>query len=175
VEPEFDDDFSDIEIGEVRTAPKVSTSRGTRKPAGRRPAAKKLSDLQVKLSSQMFQAGTMIGFGLPVTGYFLAQESDNFTGAIVNLASRKTEWVKALEQIADIEPGITIGRVVLGFGFALSVDRNKEGLEYMSPRFQRIAAFLGVAAAYNSVYGQDNASVQAGSFIPPPGKYEPVA
>jgi hypothetical protein len=124
----------------------------------------------------MFQAGAMIGFGLPVTGYYIAQESDNFTGAVIQLASKKTAWVTALEQVADIQPGITIGRVTLGMMTALSVDRRKEALEYRSERFQKLAAFMGVATAYEQVYnGGNNNGAAAGTFVPPPQQYQPVA
>jgi hypothetical protein len=175
---DFDDDFADIDDASVTASPSntMSRSRTGRKPgSGRKPSQKRLSDLQEKLSTQMFQAGSMIGFGLPVTGYYIAQESDNFTGAIIQLASKKTQWVTALEQVADIQPGITIGRIVLGMGVALSVDRSKEALEYRSTRFQRVAAFMGVASAYQAIYGSDNAGADQGNWSPPPQQYQPVA
>lgn len=177
---EFDDDFADIDPGDVKSSTTLRTSRtGIKRPSsGRKPSAKRLGDLQAKLSSQMFQAGAVIGFGLPVTGYFISQESDNFTNAITQLAAKKVEWVKALEQVADIQPGITIGRCVLGIGVALSVDRRSEALEYRSPRFQRIAAFMGVAAAYHAVYesrGDSADYANGGGFSPPPGQFVPVS
>jgi hypothetical protein len=175
---EFDDDFADIDPGEVKPQPgnTMSKSRTGRKPgAGRRPSAKRLSDLQERLSTQMFQAGSMIGFGLPVTGYYVAQESDNFTSAIIQLASKQTRWITALEQVADIQPGITVGRVTLGMITALSVDRRKEALEDRGERFQKLAAFMGVTAAYHAVYGGTDNGAAAGTYQPPPQQYQPVA
>jgi hypothetical protein len=170
----FDDEFDDITP--TVTSEPVRTSRTGRKPSGtRRPSAKRLNDLQGKLSGQMFQAGTMIGFGLPVTGYYIAQESDNFTNAVIELAAKNSNWIKALEQVADIQPGITVGRVVLGMGVALSVDRHKEALEFRSTRFQRIAAFMGVASAYNAIYGDNSNAATGTSYNPPPQQYQPVS
>lgn len=156
---DFDDDFSDLGVSSVNVSEDTSIKRSrsdTPRQSGnssRKPSQRKLNNLQQSLSAQMFQAGTMIGFGLPVTGFYLAQESDNFTGAIVQLASKNAAWLKALEQVSEVQPGITVGRVSLGLLMALSVDRRKEPLDARSDRFQRIAAFMGVSAAYHSIYG----------------------
>jgi hypothetical protein len=124
----------------------------------------------------MFQAGAMIGVGLPVTGYYVASESDNFTKAIVQLARRKAEWIEALEHVADVMPGITIGRTVLGIGCAMGCDRfhRSEGESGVNPD-KRSAMLLGVTAAYYEVYKEGNAPA-SGVYSPPPHtKYQPVA
>lgn len=159
---------------ESNVMPRTGTSRaGTRT---RRPAAKKLDTLKANLSKQMFQAGAMLGMGLPVTGYYIASESDNFCDAIVTLAAKKADWIEALEHIADIGPGVTVGRIALGIGCALGTDRyyRTEGQSGISPD-KRAAMFLGVSAAYYEVHKEENAPV-ADSFVPPPhGTFVPVA
>lgn len=175
-----DYDFSDVadesQPAESNVLPRTGTSRTGRTRRGGRPATKRLGTLKENLSKQMFQAGAMIGLGLPVTGYYIAQESDNFCDAIVQLAGKKAEWIDALEQIANVGPGIYVGRTVLGIGCAMGVDRwhKSEGTSGINPD-KRAAMFLGVTAAYQALYGEET-SASASSFAPPPGgTFVPVA
>lgn len=167
------------------TMPRTSGSRthsstgGSR--GGRRVSDKRLQALQEKLSTEMFTAGGMIGFGLPVTGYYIAQESDNFTTAIVQLASKNSNWVAALENIAMLGPGLAVGRTVLGIGAAMAADRyhrtnGESGLDPM----KRSAMFLGVTTAYFAVHqpeGTQYAASDAGNgYRPPPhGSFRPIS
>lgn len=164
------------------TMPRAGTSRtgpGPRR-GGRRVSDKRLGALQQKLSSEMFQAGAMIGLGLPVTGYYVCQESDNFTNAVVTLASRNSNWVSALENIALVGPGIAVGRTVLGIGAAMAADRyyRSDGETGLDPT-KRSAMFLGVTTAYFAVHppeGQYSASAESNGYQPPPyGNFAPVS
>lgn len=155
----------------------TGTSRA-RRPGGRRVSDKRLTDLQTKLSSEMFQAGTMIGLGIPVTGYYICQESDTFTQAVVALAAKKTEWVAALENLAMLGPGIAVGRFALGLGAAAAADRywRTSGESGLDPSKQ-IAMFLGVTSAYLAVHPPEgsNASSRGGYNPPPTVEYVPVS
>jgi hypothetical protein len=139
---------------------------------GRRVSDKRLSDLQSKLSNEMFQAGGMIGLGMPVTGYYIAQESDNFTNAIVTLAAKNSNWVAALENVAMVGPGITVGRTVLGIGAAMASDRyHRTGGESGLDPMKRSAMFLGVTTAYLAVHppeGMRDYNASEGTYQPPP-------
>lgn len=178
-----DFDFSDVaeesEAAESNVLPRTSrtrTSTGTGRRGGGRPATKRLNTLKENLSAQMFQMGMMTGMALPVTGYYLAQESDQFCDAMIKLASKKTEWIEALEQVANIGPGIIIGRTVLGTACALGVDRwhKTEGESGIHPD-KRAAMFLGVSAAYHAVYDREE-DAAAQTYVPPPGgTFVPVA
>lgn len=179
------DDFSDIspENVEAQAGP-LTGSRGTNRSAGTTRAVrgsriqKKLDLLQVKLSKEMFMGGTVLGMGLPVTGYYICQESDGFTKAVVELASSRPEWVEALEHIADLGPGIAIGRTVLGMGAALAVDRTKEAAAKQERAERQFMRFLGVYAAYQAVNSEGERGVpQNGSrYSPPPfGTFVPVS
>lgn len=173
-----DFDFSDVaeesEAAESNVLPRQpSTSRtgrstGTRR--GGRPAVKRLNTLKDNLSAQMFQMGMMTGMALPVTGYYIAQESDQFCDAMIKLASKKTEWIEALEQVANIGPGIIVGRTVLGTACALGVDRwhKTEGQSGVNPD-KRAAMFLGVSAAYHAVYDREENASDTTVYVPPPG------
>jgi hypothetical protein len=125
--------------------------------------------LQEKLSSEMFQAGALIGMGVPTTGYYICQESDSFTKAVIQLAAKRPEWIDALEHIADVQPGITVGRTVIGIGAALAVDRGRADPE------KTFMKFLGVYSAYKAV--ESNAAPAEGSaYVPPPaGAFVPVS
>jgi hypothetical protein len=169
-------DFDFDKMGDdtpVDTAPPgpLSGSRGTRGGTpnrGRRPAAKRLDGLQKRLSSEMFQAGAMVGFGLPVTGYYICNESDAFTKAVVQLASSRKEWVEALEHIADIQPGIVVGRTVVGIGAAVAVDRQR-----IEPD-RAFLKFLGVTAAWAAVKNPDLKTEPGNAYEPPPSTFAPV-
>jgi|SRR5215469_12880498 len=160
------------------TIPRGSRTGGARR--GRRVSDKRLSELQSKLSGEMFQAGAMIGMGLPVTGYYICQESDNFTNAVVQLAAKKSEWIAALENIAMLGPGIAVGRTVLGMGAALASDRyyRTGGEKGLDPNKQ-IAAFLGVTSAFYAVHppeGYANGQHKGNGFEPPPhGTFAPIS
>src|SRR5579871_379268 len=166
------DDFSDLlteDAVSAQAGPLTgSRSRGTSTSGGgttRRTSRleKRLGVIQAKLSSEMFQAGAILGMGAPVTGYYVCQESGNFTEAVVALASKRPEWVDALEHIADIGPGITIGRTVLGMGAAFAVDRGRADPE------KQFMKFLGVYQAYQAVKGERKIGEESAShYVPPP-------
>lgn len=180
---EVPDDFSDLDPEAVGAGPPpVTGSRGTGDGGGKPRAAttrtrqtriqKKLTDLQVRLSKEMFMGGTIIGLALPVTGYYTCQESDAFTSAIVELASGRPEWIEALEKLADIGPGLTIGRTVVGLGAALAVDRGRADPE---KQFMR---FLGVYSAWKSI--EDKKAPGEGDYAsqyrpPPAHPFQPVS
>lgn len=164
------DDWSDLSnpdqveanAGPLTGSRGTSRSAGTRAPRGSRQQ-KKLETLQKRLATEMFTAGAMIGMGLHVTGYYISQEADSFTTAIVALASKRPEWVEALEHIADIGPGLTAGRTVLGIGAALAVDRGRADPE------RQFMKFLGVTSAWIAVNGGGEGSQNGvSSYVPPP-------
>jgi hypothetical protein len=177
------DDFSDISPESVEAQPgPLSGSRGTNRAAGTGTGSsasartrssrlqKRIDQLQVRLSQEMFMGGTMIGMALPVTGYYIGQESHDFTKAICELASSRPEWVDALEKLADLQPGFVVGRTVIGIGGALSVDRrpSEKKEDAANGKFMQ---FLGVTRAYMAVSGKGagNASNGVSSYVPPPG------
>lgn len=166
-------DFSDLDDAEVeaKSGP-LSGSRNEQKTRSgvrrRRVAKTKLATLQKRLSQEMFQAGTILGMGLPVTGYYACQESDNFTKAVIELASNRAEWIDALEHLADIGPGITIGRTAVGLGAALAVDRGRADPE------KRFMQFLGVHAAWQAVQNPDQ-KAEGSAYEPPPAAFVPVS
>lgn len=122
-----------------------SSTGGAPRRTGRRVGVKRLEVLQRKLSGEVFTVGSMAGFAVPVTGMYICQESDAFTKAVVELASKRSEWVTALENIADIQPGLVVGRTAFGIGAALAVDRKRAEPD------SRIMMALGVYQAWKSI------------------------
>lgn len=168
-------DWSSLNDDEIKTDDPgpLTGSRGTRgrgvgRPRGRRPV-KKLETLQIRLSKEMFQAGAMIGFGVPVTGLYICNESDAFTKAVVELASHRAEWIEALEHIADIQPGIVVGRTIVGIGASIAVDRKR-----LDPENSAFARFLGVTAAYNQINKHRTGGEEGNAYQPPPHTFQPV-
>jgi hypothetical protein len=153
------------------------TTDGKARGRGRRSAsAKRLDSLRERLEAQMFQSGAMISLGLPVTGTYICQQAETFPDAVIQLAAKRADWVDALEKVADIQPGITIGRTVLGIGAAMGADRyhRTDGESGFDPD-KRACQFLGVTAAYYAVYKEDEDGENV-SFTPPPhGVFVPVS
>jgi hypothetical protein len=118
----------------------------------------------------MFQAGAMIGMGLNTTGYYICQESDNFTRAVIDLASSRPEWVDALENIANVQPGLVIGRTFIGIGAAVAVDRGRANPE------RQFMKLLGVYSAWYAVQNPQESEVEGSRYEPPPaGAFVPVS
>lgn len=175
-------DWSDLEAAtpEVRESNVMPRTGTSRTPTGARRASrrgsKRLEDLQRALSVQMFQAGGMIALGMPVTGTYICEESARFPDAIIELARSRSEWVDALEKVANVGPGITIGRTVLGIGAAMGADRYHRtgGQSGFNPE-KRAAQFLGVTSAYYKVYKDELNASENPTFTPPPhGAFVPV-
>jgi hypothetical protein len=174
-------DFSDLsddstEVVEPSTRTGTSRSGGTTTAAGTRrrgrgPGKGRLDTLQKKLSGEMFQLGTMAGLPLPVTGYYVCQESDAFTRAVVELAGKRTEWVEALERLADIQPAIVIGRTALGIGAAMAVDRKRAEPD------TRFMQFIGVYSAWKAIDEKrkpGEGTEDGNRYKPPPVQFTPV-
>lgn len=156
------------ETGNTEAVPGPLTgSRGTRSTGGTRrrrgPGVKKLENLQKKLSQEMFQAGAMIGMGLHTTGYYICQESDSFTRAVIDLAASRPEWLDALENIANIQPGLIIGRTFIGIGAAVAVDRGRANPE------KQFMKLLGVYSAWNAWQNPSDEIGEGSAYSPPPG------
>jgi hypothetical protein len=164
----LEDDFADLDpkTDKVSDGP-LSTSRSnpaTRSGTTRRRVGKgKLDLLQKKLSTELFTIGTMSGLAFPTTGYYICQESDAFTRAVVELGSKRPEWIEALEHIADIQPGIVVGRTCLGVGVAFAVDRQR-----VDPETNRFAMLLGVRNAWEAVQSQRPPGIEEGNAYSPP-------
>src|SRR5215469_7995689 len=100
------DEFEDIEP--EAEAPPLKTTRAStaRKRATTSRVPKRVQLIRDGLAKQMFMAGTMIGMGMPVTGYYICAEADGFTDAVVKLAAKDARYLDALEKLNDIAPGI---------------------------------------------------------------------
>lgn len=168
-------DDSKVEVRDSNVMPRTGTARTTSgaRRASRR-GTKRLEELQKSLSLQMFQAGSMIALGMPVTGTYVCQEAERFPDAIIELARKRTDWLDALEKVADVGPGITVGRTVLGIAAAMGTDRyhRTEGKTGFNPD-KRACQFLGVTSAYYSVY-KENEDARTEYTPPPHGSFVPV-
>lgn len=171
-------DFSDVaEQAEPVSGPlprgsgTPGTSRGTRTTTRGSRAEKRINELQKKLSGEMFTAGGLIGMGLPVTGYYVCQESDAFTKAVTELAQARPEWIEALEKIANVGPGLIVGKTVLGIGAAIGVDRHR-----IDPEKSRMMKFLGVYKAWRAIEDKKEPGDYSGytPSAPPAGAFVPV-
>jgi hypothetical protein len=162
------DDWSDITDEKVTTRPSTGRSAPSGARRGRKPAAKKIEALQSRLSEQLNFIGFMMGLGLPVTGYYINQESSSFIGAVLTLAQSRPDVLHMLERMADIQPGITIARFAIGCGAAIAVDR-----ERVEPD-KRLLQFLGVTQAYMALHEPGASTEEGSAYAPPPSQFQPV-
>lgn len=173
------EDWSDLEskaeVRESNVMPRTGTSRMTGTRRARR-GTKRIGELEKALSTQMFTAGGMISLGMPVTGTYICQQSETFPHAVIELAQKRADWIDALEKIADVAPGITIGRTVLGIAAAMGTDRyhRTNGESGFDPD-KRACQFLGVTKAYYDVYKDGEFDDTEGYSPPPVGVFEPVS
>lgn len=172
---DLDFDWSDVEAtpsSRTSVKAKADSGAGTSRTGVRRGRGfgeKRLQALSVKLSGEMFAAGTMVGMAFHTTGYYACQESETFANALVELAAGKKEWLEALERVALIGPGLQLGRIGLGIGAAFAVDRQKVDPE--KPFLQ----LLGVTQAWAKANGKNAGANGSGVFTSAPERFTPVA
>lgn len=164
------DDEVTVSEEPVKGTRRMSQAGGKRR--GRKPGTARLTGLQKQLSTELFTAGTMVGMMLPVTGIYVCEQADAFTKSVVQLASSRPEWISALENLAQLEPGLIIGRTVFGIGAAIMVDRGR-----IEPDRQ-ILKLLGVYSAWRRLEANQSGDRTDASFTagdPPAGAFIPVA
>lgn len=155
--------------GRKKRTPKYCDLHGKREASNtERPKSQgletRLKALQVDLSDNMKTAGAICGAVLPVTGYILVEDSDDFTNAIIRLARRHPRALLALEKAAEVGPGVVVGKELLKLGVALQVDGGKLQPDAIPSKY------LGVERVYNEVH---NGGVQHEFRVPDaPPAYE---
>lgn len=111
-----------------------------------------LQRVQEELADDIRLLGTLAGPLLPVTGYFVFENADPFTIAILKLAKNNTAVLRVLHRMAQVAPIYTVAQTVAGAAYAVQVDT--KGMDAHNTIGQR----LGVARAYDAVYPNDNNS-----------------
>jgi hypothetical protein len=133
------------------------------KERGIDPALNRVAE---ELADDVKLFATMAGYVYPVTGYYLLENADAFTVALVKLAAKNPRILRVLHRAAQVAPVYTVAQTLVGTAVAVQVDMNK-----MEPH-SFAAERTGVDKAYDAVYpdGKDGQfqSMNGDSFNQPP-------
>lgn len=109
-----------------------------------------LQRVQEELADDIRLLGTLAGPLLPVTGYFVFENADPFTIAILKLAKNNTAVLRVLHRMAQVAPIYTVAQTVAGTAYAIQVDTR--GMDPHNTISQR----LGVERVYEKVYPNES-------------------
>lgn len=105
-----------------------------------------LRRVQEELADDIRLLGTLAGPLLPVTGYYIFDNADPFTVALLKLAKNNQRVLRVLHRAAQVAPIYTVAQSVAGVAYSVQVDQHK-----VDPH-TAISKRLGVERAYNAVY-----------------------
>lgn len=105
-----------------------------------------LQRVQEELADDLRLLGVMAGPMLPVTGYYLFENADAFTTALLKLCKNNQRALRVLHRAASVAPVYEVAKDAAGVFYAVQVDMKK--LEPDTAVSQR----LGVKRAYDAVY-----------------------
>lgn len=122
-----------------------------------------LKRIQEELADDLRLLGTLAGPLFPVTGYYVVENADPFTVAVLKLAKNNTRLLRVLHRAASVAPIYTVAEVIAGTAYAVQVDQHK-----VDPH-NNIARRLGVSHAYDAVYpGEVQTNIASNGMTPPP-------
>jgi len=133
-----------------------------------------LQRIQEELADDLRLGGTLIGFQFPVTGFYVFENADEFTVALLKLCKNNQRLLRVLHRAAQVAPIYTVAKDVAGTAYALQVDMNK------ADPSNAIANRLGVTRAYEAVFGTNlnDASMHDSNLtnngMKPPPRYATV-
>jgi len=118
-------------------------------------SARLASDLlrvQEELADDIRLGGTLVGAMFPVTGYYLFDNADPFTIALIKLCKNNQRALRVLHRAASVAPVYEVAKCAAGVAYAVQVDQKK------ADPHSSISHRLGVERAYDSLYSQDTSS-----------------
>jgi hypothetical protein len=122
-----------------------------------------LRRIQGELADDLKLLATLVGPLFPVTGYYVFEQADPFTAAILKLAKNNTRVLRILHRAASVAPIYEVAQTVAGTAYAIQVDTKK------ADPHTTVARRLGVTRAYDTVYPEDTNNVSSnGNFAGPP-------
>jgi hypothetical protein len=123
-----------------------------------------LKRLQEELTDDIRLGGTLLGFGMPVAGYYALDNADEFATALLKLCKNNQRLLRVLHRAAQVAPIYTVAKDLGGFTYSMQVDMKRADPNNM------VAQRLGVTKAYNAIY-PENANVNGDMY----NTYQPTA
>lgn len=125
-----------------------------------------LARIQQELADDMLLLGTMAGPLFPVTGYYICENADPFTTALLKLCKNNQRMLRVLHRAASVAPVYEVFKTTAGVAYAVQVDRHQ------ADPHNTIGERLGVGRSYDAVYNPDNqpdtAPLSSNGYNPPP-------
>lgn len=109
-----------------------------------------LRKIQNDLADDLALLGALAGPFFPVTGYYIVDNADNFTTALLQLCKNNPRALKAAHRLGQVAPVYRCARFGAGVGASVYVDQKK-----MDP-YSPTARNLGVTRAYEAVNQVEN-------------------
>jgi hypothetical protein len=116
-----------------------------------------LKKIQGDLADDLALLGALAGPFWPVTGYYIVENADNFTTALLQLCKNNPRALKAAHRLGQVAPVYRCARFGAGVGVAVQVDQKK-----MDP-YGSTSRNLGVDRAYDAVHNS-NTNNDAGMY-----------
>ena len=125
-----------------------------------------LQRIQEELADDIKLGAVLAGPFFPVTGYYLYEQADPFTIALLKLCKNNTKALKYLHRAAQIAPIYTVAETFAGVAIAVQVDNKKHD------PYSTFARRLGVTRAYDNVYSnaatEQTVNSTTNGMTPPP-------
>lgn len=124
-----------------------------------------LKKIQVELADDVMLFGTLTGPLFPVTGYYIVDNADQFTVALLKLCKNNVRMMRLLHRAAQVAPIYQVARFGAGVGIAVQVDQQKHDPHSV------MAQRLGVTHAFNAVHTKSDSvpsSMGNNNFTGPP-------
>lgn len=139
---------------------KQTASRTATKDTGLDPSLARIAE---ELADDLKLLGTFAGVMYPVTGYYIIDNADPFTIALIKLAGKNPAILKVLHRAAQVAPIYTVLQTVAGVAVSVQVDLDK-----IDPH-SFAATHTGAERAFNEVYpnGKESSNGFGGMSAPP--------
>lgn len=127
-----------------------------------------LRRIQEELADDLKLLGTLAGPLWPVTGFYIYDNSDPFTAALVKLCKNNKRALRILHRAAQVAPIYKVAEFAAGTAYSVQVDNKR------ADPHNAVAQRLGVDKAYDAIYSVSDSfsntpsNSNSSNFTPPP-------
>jgi hypothetical protein len=142
---------------------------GKRATIGQSPLAEtELQRVQEELADEFKLGGMLIGAMLPVTGFYIVENADPFTIALVKTFKNNQRVLRVMHRMGQVAPLYELLKDGAGVAYAIRVDQK------IADPHNMVGQRLGVARAYDSIYGSDSSNPNGSYSDNEPPRYARV-
>lgn len=129
------------------------TNASGKKPVGRprgNAQERTVEEIAEAIEKKFNQFGAYLTIGLPVTGTYMVENSDQAVKALISIGKRRPKVMSALAKIADGGDGLDIAQYIAGIAVATQVDLGRV------PADMILAKATGVTAVVEKYFVQED-------------------